>query len=644
MIKVYDVELYKNFFCINFIGLDRVKHFFVLFEDRNKEGEITHYINQIPELLEFIKSITALIGFNSLKFDSQVLNFIMKNPTATIEQIYDAGQKTFQDDFYPEKPLILNLDLFKVHHYDNKNRATSLKWVEFSMNMLNIQSLPIEPNSLIKPEEVEPLVEYCFNDCEATLDFYWLTKGKTEHPVYQGVDKIQFRKDIQSKYGIECLNYSDVKIGTEIGFNKYIEISKRDKWEVKKLRTYRKSIAIKNCIEPYIKFNSELLQRFLTHLNTVVINPQKIKEEKDFTLNYKGLTIVFGYGGLHSEDSARQFIATENTELIDCDCTSMYPRSIIERGLYPAHLGIDFLLGYKEIYNQRTEAKKLSKTDKSYKSVNEALKLSLNGAYGQTNSQYSYLYDPLVTMKVTINNQLCLLMLCERFLDNGIQVISANTDGILCVVTKEQKEVYLSICKEWEEITKHTLEYTYYSKFCQSTVNDYLAVKTDGEVKYKGDWEIDKEINKNNSARIVPLALKEYFVNCTNYIDFIRKHKNIFDFCIGVKSKDFLDILLYYYEDGQIKSTQIKEKVVRYYVSKHLTTIKKIYNKDVQTEKGTVKKGKILNLEKGYNLTYFNKFEEKENYNINYEYYIERVRKIVNAVERSEKHNQLTLF
>jgi hypothetical protein len=644
MIKIYDIELYKNFFCINFIGLDKVKHSFVLYENRNEQGDVVDYINQIPQLLEFLKDVTGLVGFNCLKFDSQVLNYIQKNPTATIQQIYNAGQKTFEDKFYPEKSLIPNLDLFKIHHYDNKNKSTSLKWVEFSMNMLNIQSLPIEPNSEIKPEEVDKLVEYCYNDCEATLDFYWLTKGQTEHPVYKGVDAIQFRKDIQSNYGISCLNYNDVQIGIEIGLKQYVQISKRRKEYVEKLRTFRKEINISDCIENNINFQSETFQLFLKHLKTLKIKPQSIKEEEGFSLNYKGVLFTFGWGGLHTEDKPRQTFKTDNTQIIDCDVISYYPSAIINRGLYPAHLGKEFVEGYKQIFQQRVEAKKLSKTDKSYQSVNEALKLSLNGTYGKTNSEYSYLYDPLVTFKVTVNNQLCLLMLCEKLLDNNINLLSVNTDGLVCQIDNNQEELYYSICKEWEESTKFQLEYAFYNKLLQTSVNDYIAEKTNGELKFKGDFEYDKHLHKNNSARIVPLALKEYFINSVNYIEFIRNHKNIFDFCIGVKAKDYLDIRLYFYEDGKVQYTQIKEKVVRYYVSKYYTTIKKVYNKDVPIKKGLIKKGKVLNLEKGYNLTYFNKFEKKDNYNINYEYYIERVRKIVNQIEQDSKANQLTLF
>ena len=51
--------------------------------------------------------------------------------------------------------------------------------------------------------------------------------------------------------------------------------------------------------------------------------------------------------------------------------------------------------------------------------------------YGAFRDINDYLYDPKCTYKVTINLQLCLLMLIEALELKGIKVISANTDGIV---------------------------------------------------------------------------------------------------------------------------------------------------------------------------------------------------------------------
>ena len=64
------------------------------------------------------------------------------------------------------------------------------------------------------------------------------------------------------------------------------------------------------------------------------------------------------------------------------------------------------------------------------------------------------------------------------------------------------------------------------------TVNDYLAIKTDGEIKKKGDFLTDFELHKNKSARVVPIALERYYCDDIPISDTITNHSNIFDFCL----------------------------------------------------------------------------------------------------------------
>ena len=82
---------------------------------------------------------------------------------------------------------------------------------------------------------------------------------------------------------------------------------------------------------------------------------------------------------------------------------------------------------YKSIRDRRIEAKKRRKEDKRYSTINETFKLSLNGAIGNFIQKYSWLYDPLANMKVTVNNQLLILKWIEMLYLAGFKTISANT-------------------------------------------------------------------------------------------------------------------------------------------------------------------------------------------------------------------------
>ena len=118
-------------------------------------------------------------------------------------------------------------------------------------------------------------------------------------------------------------------------------------------------------------------------------------------------------------------------------------------------------------------------------------------------------------MCVTIGNQFEILMLIESLEENEIHVLSANTDGITSLFNKDKHELYYQICKDWEKVVGNDdmgqLEYVQYKKLIQSSVNDYIAIKTDDKMKCKGDFVSDFEIHKNKSARIIPLALQNYF-------------------------------------------------------------------------------------------------------------------------------------
>ena len=48
----------------------------------------------------------------------------------------------FAGIIYPSDRHVPQVDLYKIHHFDNKARTTSLKALEFNMRMDNISDLP----------------------------------------------------------------------------------------------------------------------------------------------------------------------------------------------------------------------------------------------------------------------------------------------------------------------------------------------------------------------------------------------------------------------------------------------------------------------------------------------------------------------
>lgn len=265
----------------------------------------------------------------------------------------------------------------------------------------------------------------------------------------------------------------------------------------------------------------------------------------------------------------------------------------------------------------------------------DGFKLSANSCYGKSNDKHSFLYDPVYTMKTTLNGQLMLSMLCEwlNLAIDDLQMLQVNTDGITVKIKKTDLDLYYSICKKWEEYTKLVLEYVEYSKMVIRDVNNYLAITTKGKVKYKGAFEIDKDYHKDSSFKIIPYALSEYFVKGIPFRETILNHKNIYDFCgrqkFGKDSYGETHTIEYDSTKNPYLKVDFQQKNVRYYISNKGSTFIKQYNK------GT---SEIINV--GYQVTIFNKFIEKENYDINYDFYIKECMKIVDTIE----NKQLELF
>ena len=322
-----------------------------------------------------------------------------------------------------------------------------------------------------------------------------------------------------------------------------------------------------------------------------------------------------------------------------------YPATIINNKRYPAHLGKEFLSGYKKMFEKRLELKPLAKKDKKIKGIVGALKLAVNSVYGKSSDVQSWIYDRQLTMFTTITGELSLMMLIEQYELNGIRVISANTDGVTIKIRKELIGKMHEVNDWWCKSTGYELERADYQKIIFSTVNDYLAIKTDGEIKKKGDFLTDFELHKNKSARIVPLALEAYYVHGVPVSDTIKNHSNIYDFAIRQKStKDF------HYEgvDRTTGETTVYNKLIRYYVSNTGEKLLKVKNPECTTNAASVSQ-----VEAGeWMCTVCNHLpKDHPMNNINYSYYIERCEKIIRKIETGGKKtnvitnpNQLSLW
>lgn len=659
---VYDIETLINFHCFVFLDTESDQLVqFLLFSEKYWD---------LDALVDFLWKRPTLIGYNVLKFDSQILQFIIDNykrwksegtsRQQIIREIYFFAQRvitlTNNNEFppYPEwKLLCKHNDVFTIFHFDNRAKATSLKWLQFMIDWPDLREMPIEHNVEITEDQIPSILFYCCNDVRSTKAVYQIAKGDTELELYKGVDKLELRQDIKNEYGFydSCLNWNDVKLGDQMNMKNYFNLTgltKKDElFELKHKNRRTGDFTFGDCFPEYMEFKTKAFRDFVNSFKDEIIRLDDKSQQFEFTYYQTSYTVA--KGGLHSNDPVRILIPGQQQVLRDADVGSMYPNALRKRRLYPLHLGAawsDVIVGNIE---KRLQAKHLYKEtkEKKYQSIQEALKLALNGgAFGKTQEVTSWQYDPFVTMQVTIGCQIDLLMLIEAMEFEAIPVISANTDGIVCLFDKDQEEDYNRVCKEWEKKVGNDvlgqLEYTDYSKLIQLSVNDYLAIKPDGKTKEKGDFLIDFELHKNKSFRVVPLTLKEYFVNGTKPEVFLKEHiskspTNIFDFCAAVRGKG-----QWFFEERKMLTQQTSlfadvnptkvsyedegkrlQKTVRYYMSNSGNKLVKCH---ADGRKQELQAGPWL-------ATVFNIYETKSDYDINYNFYLEKIYTILNKLD-----------
>jgi len=328
MKEVYDVETMINVF--TYCGKDTKtlqESEFIIHRDRN----------DIDKLYDHLELLTGQIGFNNLSFDGQVIQFILNSKTQfawmhvdeIIDEIYSFAQKCIQtsnsggwSEFAEWTLKIPQLDLFKIWHFDNKAKMTSLKWIEYMIDMHSIEEMPIHHSVPVSLEEVvNKIIPYNRHDVNATFEFYKITKGDTELSLYKGVNKIELRKNISAEFGFNAMNFNDVKIGDMINKLSYCKLTGLHKKEIPSSTYVDRNLYFKDCFPEYMNFKTEKFQNFIHILGNTKVDFDK---KQEFSIEHNGTTYIIAKGGIHSKDKGRCIIPTDKKNLRDADIGLMW--------------------------------------------------------------------------------------------------------------------------------------------------------------------------------------------------------------------------------------------------------------------------------------------------------------------------------
>lgn len=569
--QVYDVECFPNAFTLTAAPL---------FGEGEAVWEISDFRDDRQHLIAWFNWLnqtqTPMIGFFNEQYDYPMCHFIMHNPHATPQEIYEqnmrlinSGDNRFAHTIWTRDRFAPQIDLAKIHHFDNRAKTTTLKALQVNMRSKQVMESPIPFGQPVLREHVDAyVVPYNKHDVSETKRFAHISMGA-----------IEFRISLIPQFGLEALNFNDTKIGEKMLEQRlgddvcYKRVGNRKE----KRQTPRRSIALRNIIFPYVQFQSPEFQRVLAFMKEQVLTPDDLDDPEaaiktkgvftDLHADLGGLTFHFGTGGVHASVAAQRYQATDDWFIRDIDVERLYPTISIVNQLAPEHLGEAFIAEYAKVTAERSLHAK-----GTY--LNAALKLAANGAWGKSNSKFSVFYDPQYAMTIPINGQLLICMLAEWLVTiPTLQLIQANTDGITYMIHRSALDAAKAIETRWQEFTKLTLEDAAYSRMWIRDVNNYVAETTKGTLKQKGAyWHPDPLDYENSITTASPpcwykdlgniVSTRAAVTAMVHGIDpetFIRAHTNPFDFMLRAKVDRASKLML---GDQQIQSTS------RYYVAR----------------------------------------------------------------------------
>lgn len=506
---ILDVECYSNYFLLSMLQLDTGKvRSFELHDDAQLDISTVRKLMVQHTTVSFngnnydLPLITAaLAGWNNTKLKA-LSDSIITSKLPAYRICNDAGivVPTSWD----------HIDLFEV-----AIGQASLKIYGGRMNCKTMQDLPINPSALINPEQRQELRDYCRNDLELTKMLYSTLKPQ-----------IDLRAAMSKQYGMDLRSKSDAQIAV-------LAITS----ELKKVtgQTYRKLTIPDGQVFRYLdpgivdfkrKDLKDLLKKLLAQEFTLGGNGAVTMPDwlKDTNITIGASEYQLGIGGLHSCETRQYVRVNDNTRMADVDVASYYPSIILQQRLAPKSMGAPFLRVYQSIVERRIKAKR-----EGDKVTADTLKIIINSSFGMLGSKYSPLYAPDLLIQTTITGQLYLLMLIECMDAAGVEVLSANTDGVVLYFDKALEQKVEEIKWDWMLDTSFELESTPYVAIASANVNNYVAVKPDGSVKLKGSFA-PPGLAKNPDCAIIYTAVAQYLAKGTPLEQTIRGCDDITQF------------------------------------------------------------------------------------------------------------------
>lgn len=471
------------------------------------------------------------VGFNSLNFDLPLMTAAAGG--ATVPELKAMADRiiaqrrpawmTYRDEGL-QQPSVDHIDLIEVA----PGVKVSLKLYDARMGSPSLQDMPFHHDDWLTAEQAPVLEEYCLHDLDAT-ERLWLSQA----------GPIALREKLSEKYGIDLRSKSDAQAAETI-IAKELNLLRAPKPEMPRTVRYHAP----KFIQPKGAILKDILQRVekhvfqITQTNGAVELPEFLKKEP--VLMGDGV-FQMGVGGLHSKhDKCVSHVATPEFVIRDADVAAFYPRLLLNAGYIPRGMGKPFINIYKGFVDDRVAAKHEAQRLKKLPSLTPEQKVKLdtcvvmdaggkimiNGTFGKLGSCFSKIYSPDLMLGITLSGQFYLLTLIEHLVDIGVRVLSANTDGVTFGGTPDKVEEATKFIELYGWLSNFEFEFVDYARISFKDVNNYIAIKTNGEVKAKGLYA-ESGLMKNPTNEVCAMAAGQYLGKGVVVDQFVKQHLTI---------------------------------------------------------------------------------------------------------------------
>lgn len=493
---------------------------------------------KMGDFLTHFNEDDMMFTYNGNGYDMPMMKILIDSGMdVSYETMCDASHKIIHEGkrmkrYYPswrhgDLQEILNLNRQTQEGGKTEKTYVSLKEAAANTGFPLVRDLPVNPEFDLTLQMKKDVYDYCIVDCDATT-----------HLAQFASKDIALRMKLEGMYGTDVFNRGEPRVAREIMCHLYQQATGHNAWDLlaeewggsfdqRVLKVARHQYLFKNLIPKPTHFkwtNPEFKQAY-----EAMRNFSRGEFDKRFVHEFQvgDLILKSGEGGIH--DAKGSPVGSWKTEgdwsLYQVDASSFYPYMIHYRNLHPRHLpGIRQL--YWDLVNTRLDYKA-----RGMKAEADSLKIVINSYYGMMGSAGSPFLSPDEGKAVPLTGQLYFMQIMDWLGKVNVEILSANTDGIMIRVHKSQEKDFRKVIQFFQDTYNLKMDIDDLGMLVKRNTNSYLLLDRENEVlKGVKDFRSGYRPKSPLAGKIKAKALVDYYAKDIPIEDTIKASQDIRDF------------------------------------------------------------------------------------------------------------------